>query len=125
MVIKKLLMDVNKLQKTTNLQLILTLVGRWLNWIKYLKITLQTENFNKIIQRIFSKGDPKAIKEIMDCLSKNNDNTIKGEVRELARLIGLAGDKDLRDVPLGGLGSNNEDPDKYPNQNQDGSSHFG
>ena len=91
--------------------------------------TPNIENINnklyEIIQHIFSKGDSKAIKEIMDCLSKNNDNTINGKVRELAKLIGLAGDKDLRDVPLGGLGSNNEDPDKYPNQNQDGSSHFG
>jgi len=87
------------------------------------------ENINnklyEIIQHIFSKGDSKAIKEIMDCLGKNNDNTIKGEVRELAKLIGLAGDKDLQDVPLGGLGSNNKDSAIYPNQQQDGSSRFG
>jgi hypothetical protein len=90
--------------------------------------TPNIENINnmlyKIIQHIFRKGDPKSIKEIMDCLSKNNDNTIKGEVRELAKLIGLAGNKDLYDVPLGGLGSNNKDPAEYPNQDQDGSSHF-
>ena len=91
--------------------------------------TPNIENINnklyEIIKHIFSKGNTKAIKEIMDCLSKNNDNTIKGEVRELASLIGLAGDKDLRDEPLGSLGSNNEDPAEYPNQKQDGSSHFG
>lgn len=91
--------------------------------------TPNIENINnmlyKIIQHIFSKGDPKSIKEIMDCLSKNNDNTIKGEVRELAKLIGLAGDKDLYDVPLGSLkGSKDEDPAIYPNQQQNSSSHF-
>ena len=92
--------------------------------------TPNIENINnmlyKIIQHIFSKDDPKSIKEIMDCLSKNNDNTIKGEVRELAKLIGLAGNKDLRDVGLGNVKvPENENPAIYPNQQQDGSSHFG
>jgi hypothetical protein len=79
----------------------------------------------KIIEYVFSKGDEKKITQIMDCLSGLGDPILTNNVEILRRMADNAGNKDLRDVGLGNVKvPENENPAIYPNQQQDGSSHF-
>lgn len=79
----------------------------------------------KIIEYVFSKGNEKKITQIMDCLSGLGDSMLTSNVEILRRMADNAGNKDLRDVGLGNVKvPENENPAIYPNQQQDGSSHF-
>lgn len=79
----------------------------------------------KIIEYVFSKGNEKKITQIMDCLSGLGDPILTNNVEILRRMADNAGNKDLRDVGLGNVKvPENENPAIYPNQQQDGSSHF-
>jgi hypothetical protein len=79
----------------------------------------------KIIEYVFSKGNEKKITQIMDCLSGLGDPMLTNDVEILRRMADNAGNKDLRDVGLGNVKvPENENPAIYPNQQQDGSSHF-
>lgn len=79
----------------------------------------------KIIEYVFSKGNEKKITQIMDCLSGLGDPMLTNNVEILRRMADNAGNKDLRDVGLGNVKvPENENPAIYPNQQQDGSSHF-
>lgn len=86
------------------------------------------ENVNndllEIIKYIFRKYELR--KEMMNFLSGLKDPDIRNKLDNFRSKVNTTGNDDFHDKPLGSLkGSKDEDPAEYPNQNQDGSSHFG
>lgn len=82
------------------------------------------KDLSKIIEYVFGKQNLR--EKMMDFLSGLGDPALGNMLDNLRGTANMVGDNDFYDKPLGSLkGSKDEDPAIYPNQQQDGSSHFG
>ena len=82
------------------------------------------KDLSKIVEYVFRKDELR--KKVMDFLRGLKDPELINMLDNLRVTANMVGDNDFYDPPLGNLkGSKDEDPAKYPNQNQDGSSHVG
>ena len=86
------------------------------------------ENVNnellEIIKYVFNQDELR--KKMMNFLRGLKDPDLINKLDGLRSNVNTTGNDDFYDKPLGSLkGSKDEDPAIYPNQNQDGSSHFG
>jgi hypothetical protein len=81
-------------------------------------------DLSKIIGYVFGKDELR--KKMMNFLSGLGDPELGNMLDNLRSTVNTAGNDDFYDKPLGSLkGSKDEDPAEYPNQSQNGSSHFG